>query len=62
MINKVIKKARVGDFSEIQENLEYWLSQPPDVRVAAVEQLREQYHGSTKRLQRVARIIQRTQG
>ena len=59
MIEKVVRKARLEDFSEIKENLSYWLSKTPDARVAAVEQLRVQFHGSAKRLQRVARVIQR---
>ena len=62
MIEKVVRKACIKDFSEIRENLAYWLSRSPDARLSAVEQLRMQYHGSSARLQRVARVIERAQG
>ena len=62
MIQKIVKKARIGEFSSIKEDLAYWLSKPPEERVAAVEFLRRQYNGNTARLQRSARIIQLKQG
>ncbi len=46
MIKKVVKKARLGDFSEIRENLAYWLSKTPEERVGAVEYMRRTLHGS----------------
>lgn len=61
MIQKVVKKANLNGFSEVKENLSYWLSKKPEERVAAVEFLRRQYHGSTTRLQRSARIVKRSQ-
>jgi hypothetical protein len=61
MIEKVVRKGNLGEFSEIKENLAYWLSKSPEERVAAVEQLRRQYHGDSARLQRTARVIQRPQ-
>lgn len=61
MIQKVVKKRNLNDSSSVQEDLAYWLSKTPDERVAAVEYLRRLYHGNTARLQRSARIIQRTQ-
>jgi hypothetical protein len=60
MIEKVVKIANLKEFSEIKENLVYWLSKSPEERVSAVEFLRRQHYGSSARLQRVARIIQRT--
>ena len=45
MIEKVVKKRRLEDFSEIKEDLAYWLSKSPEERVAAVELLRRQRHG-----------------
>ena len=42
------------------EDLAFWLSKPTDERVATVDYLRKQYHGSTARLQRSARVIQQT--
>lgn len=38
----------------------YWQSRPPDERVAAVEFLRKQMHGSGARLQRVLRVTERS--
>ncbi len=61
MIKKVIKRENLKDFSEIKENLAYWLSRKPDERVAALEQLRRQHNGSSTRLQRSARVIQHPQ-
>jgi len=61
MIKKTVAKKRLGEFSEIRENLEYWLSKTPAERVAAVDTLRRKRYGDTKRLQRTARIIQRPQ-
>jgi len=60
MIQKVINKRNLRDFSSIQEDLIYWLSKTPEERVAAVDYLRMQYHGSTERLQRSARVIKRS--
>ena len=59
MIEKVVRKANLSDFSETEENLKYWLSRPPEERVSAVEVLRRRQHGDTLRLQRVARVIER---
>ncbi len=59
MIKKTVKKRKLDDFSEMQDDLVYWLSRPQEERIEAVEYLRRQYHGDTARLQRVARIVQR---
>lgn len=41
----VYRKMRIG---EQGSDLEYWLSQPPAARLAALEQIRQEYHhGST---------------
>lgn len=60
MIQKVVRKANLKDFSEVKANLSYWLSKTPEERVAAVELLRRQYNGGSGRLQRSARVIQRS--
>lgn len=60
MIQKVVRKTSFKDFSEVKANLSYWLSKTPEERVAAVELLRRQYNGSPGRLQRSARVIQRS--
>jgi len=62
MIQKIVKRRDLHDFSSIPEDLIYWLNRTPEERVAAVDYLRKQYHGSTERLQRSARVIQRSQG
>jgi len=61
MIVKVIRKGNLKDFSEVKENLVYWLSKTPDERVSAVEYLRRQLNGSSARLQRSVCVIQRSQ-
>jgi hypothetical protein len=60
MIKKVVQKRNLKDISEIEENLVYWLSKTPEERVSVVEFLRKQLHGSSARLQRSARVIQRS--
>ena len=62
MIEKVATKRYLRDFNEVKENLVYCLSRTPEERVAAVEYLRRQFNGSSARLQRSARVIQRSQG
>jgi hypothetical protein len=62
MIKKVVKKHSIKGFSEAKENLAYWLSRPPEERIAAVDFLRKQYYGNLPRLQRVVRIIKREKG
>jgi len=60
MIQKIVNKYNLNNFSSIREDLIYWLSKTPEERVAAVDYLRKQYHGSAERLQRSVRVIQRT--
>jgi hypothetical protein len=57
MIQKVVNKRDLHDFSSIKEDLIYWLGKTPEERVAAVDYLRKQHHGSTEGLQRSARVI-----
>lgn len=40
MIEKVVRKVNMQDFSEVRENLAYWLGKTPEERVGAVELLR----------------------
>jgi len=61
MIKKVVAKSNLKDSSSIKADLEYWLSKPPEERVAAVDYLRRQYNDGGERLQRSVRVIQRTQ-
>jgi hypothetical protein len=62
MIERVVKKLDLKRDSTIKEDLAYWLSKTPQERIAAIEFLRRQHHGSSARLQRSACVIQQTQG
>ncbi len=64
MIEKIITKQNLNEdmSSSMKDDLAYWLSKLHEERIATVEVLRRQYHGSTTRLQRSARVIQRTSG
>jgi hypothetical protein len=59
MNKNTVRKGRIQDIDSAKEDLHFWLSRPPEERIAAVEFLRRQWHGSTERLQRVVRIIKR---
>jgi len=59
MIKKIVHKSKLNDLRSAKDDLSYWLDCPPEERVATVDYLRKQYYGSTERLQRVARTIQR---
>jgi hypothetical protein len=58
-MKKVVTKRKLRD-SPQKDELEYWLNRSPEDRVSAVELLRRQYYGSSERLQRVSRIVERT--
>jgi hypothetical protein len=57
MIRKIVKKHDLENFSEIKQNLQYWLSRPPEERLREVDELRREYYEDSHRLQRVARVI-----
>jgi hypothetical protein len=61
-MEKVVSRRRGRDAASPRHDLEYWLSKPPEERVAAVEHLRKQRHGSSVRLQRSARVVKRARG
>ena len=61
MIKKVVAKLSLKDASSPKNDLAYWLSKTPEERVEAVELLRKAHYGSTERLQRTARVVQRTE-
>lgn len=60
MIKKVIKKTDLRKEDSIKEDLKYWLEKDPRERIFAVDYLRIQTHGNSERLQRIARVIQRS--
>jgi len=59
MIEKRVTKRALRDVSP-SDDLAYWLSRPPEERVAAVDFLRRQFFGEV-RLQRVVRVVDRTE-
>jgi hypothetical protein len=59
MIERIVRKGRLEDLSEIKENLHFWLSKTPEERIAEVERLRRERDGRADRLQRTARVVQR---
>ena len=59
MIKKIVQIKNIKD-DNLMDDLKYWLSRTQEERLSAVEFLRRQAHGSTERLQRVARVIQRS--
>jgi hypothetical protein len=61
MNKRVVTKRNMKGFDEVKKNLAYWLTRTPEERVAAVEYLRRKFNGSSARLQRSARVIQRSQ-
>jgi hypothetical protein len=61
MIRKTVQKHKLDKDFEIKQNLEYWLSRPPEERLEAVEILRRQVYEGAPRLQRVVRVIKRSQ-
>lgn len=60
-ITKVATRMKLG---EQASDLEYWLAQPFEARIAALEELRRQYavwkYGSVPGFQRVYRVIKRS--
>lgn len=60
MIEKVIKKCNLQDWSKVKDDLKYWLSKTPQQRIESVENLRSQYYGNSARLQRTARVVKRS--
>lgn len=54
---------RKGLLKDQGSDLEYWLSQPPEARLAALEQIRQEYntwkYGSEQGFQRVYRVVKR---
>ena len=60
MIKKIVTKHSLRDAALPKHDLAYWLSKTPEDRVATVDYLRRQFHGSSARLQRTARVVERT--
>jgi hypothetical protein len=61
-VPRIDKKAvRRGKLSEQGNDFDYWQSQPPEARLAAIEMIRTEFngwkYGSRSGLQRVYRIV-----
>ncbi len=61
MIKKIVKKGNLNDDFLRKSDIKHWLTKSPQERIETVEILRRQYNGSTERLQRVIRVVQRKQ-
>ena len=62
MIQKIINKYNREDPAATKRDLAYWVSRPPSERLATVDAFREMFHGSSTRLQRVARVVEQLRG
>jgi hypothetical protein len=63
MENKIfVRKGRIQEMDR-SFDLKYWRAQPPAARLAALEEIRQEYHrwryGAEPRLQRVYSIVKR---
>lgn len=61
MIKKVVEIHDLNDSQQQKRDLSFWLNKSHQERINAVEYLRRQNHGSSARLQRIAKVIQRPQ-
>ena len=59
MIKKIVRKIKLGKESP-KTDLAYWLNQPAECRIEAVEVLRREHYGSSTRLQRDVCVIKST--
>ena len=57
MITKTIRKENLRNLSEVRENLNFWLEKTPEERIAAVESLRRQQHGSSERFKELLALF-----
>ncbi len=59
-IEIVVRKVRLG---ERKSDAAYWRAQPPEARLAALEEIRREYHrwkyGTEPRFKRVYKVIKR---
>lgn len=60
MIEKVVRKCTLKDWSKIKDDLRYWLSKTSQQRIEAMEFLRRQDYGCSTGLQRIIRVVQRS--
>jgi hypothetical protein len=58
MIKKVVQRRKLGESGT--DDLAYRLSRPPEERIAAVEELRRQFHGDgPHQMVKTVRVIKR---
>lgn len=56
-LQRTLRLTSFADEERTRPALRYWISRPPEERVAAVEYLRRQVDGSGTRLRRVHRVL-----
>ncbi len=61
MVQRVVKIKDMRNNNSAADDLKFWLSKSSEERVAAIEYLRKRFDGSAARLQRVVRVVQRSQ-
>lgn len=61
MIERTVHKCRQDEHLDAKQNLDYWLSRPPEERLAAVDFLRRQMYGDTGGIQKVVRVVDLSQ-
>lgn len=59
MIRRIVTRQALGDPRAQIWDRDHWLGRPPAERLAAVDFLRHQVHGSSAGLQRVVRVVER---
>jgi hypothetical protein len=55
----------IGSFDDERDDLAYWLEQPPEDRIAAIEHLRQQffsYGEARQELRRFLEVVERPRG
>lgn len=72
MIEKQVKKYKLDDPEQIEDEITYWRQVPPEEKLSILQELREQYirlfnkeelyNESRKGLRRVYKIIKRSPG
>ena len=56
-IEKIIRKFQLGDRTPEREDRAYWLSRPPEERLAAVDELRRHFYGEMGPIEKVIERI-----
>jgi len=60
VIERVVRKGSLQERSDPAADRAYWMQRSPEERLSAVEILRRQMYGDPPRLQRSARVLDRS--